>query len=98
MAAEVTLEQAPVLRVVGDQTEEQDRLSPAAFDRAAKNGENVHREEAASAAYPRYHEDKKSAETADTNGGDRESVEESRRIHAGHEETRWWSGGGYTEN
>lgn len=88
VAAEITLEQAPVLRVVGDQTEEQNHLSPAAFDRAAKNGQNVHREEAASAAYSRYHEDQKSAETADTNGGDSEPVEESRRIYAGYEETR----------
>jgi len=96
MAAKIALEQAAVLRVVSDQAKEQNHLSAAASDRAAENGEDVHRKEAASAAYSRYHEDQESAKAVDTDGGDRESIEESGEIDARHEEARRWSRGGYT--
>jgi len=96
MAAKVALEQAAVLRVVSDQAEEQNHLSATVSDRVAENGEDVYREEAASAAHSRYHEDQESAEAVDTDGGDRESIEESGEIEAGHEEARRRSRGGYT--
>jgi len=88
MAVEVALEQAAVLCIVGDQAEEQDHLSATASDRVAENSEDVHREKTASAALSRYYENQESTKAVDTNGGDRESVEESREIDAGHEETR----------
>lgn len=98
MASQIALEQAAVLRAVGDQTEEQDHLPPAAFDCAAKNGEDVHCEEAAPAAHSRHRKDQESAEAADANGGDHESIEESGEIDAGHEEARRRSRVGHTQN
>jgi len=74
------------LRAVGDQTEEQNHLSATTSDRVAKDSQDVHREEAASATNSRYRENQESAEATDANGGDRESIEKSGEIDTRHEE------------
>lgn len=98
VAAKVALEQDAVLRAVSDQTEEQDHLPAATPDRIAKDGEDVHREEAASAAHSRHHEDQESAEATDANGGDRGSIEKSGEIDPGHEEARRRPRDGHTQD